>query len=77
MNDSKLVRTVLQQPDKQKAVEALERVNLIKRERETIQYIFFCGFTIEKTAELLDVSPSSVANWKKSAMKKCAVVFRK
>lgn len=75
MNEYKRVKRVLQQPDKKKAVEELNRVNLTKKERETVELLFFSGATIERVAELLQVSPSTVSNWKKNAMEKCAAVF--
>lgn len=75
MNEYKRVKRVLQQPDKKKAVEELNRINLTKKERETVELLFFSGATIERAAELLQVSPSTVSNWKKNAMEKCAAVF--
>lgn len=75
MTDGEFVKTVLQQPSKQHAVEQLDRVNLTKRERLVAEFIYFDGLTTEEVAEVLDVSVSSVAKWKKNIVNKCSSVF--
>lgn len=75
MTDSAFVKTVLQQPNKQYAVEQLDRVNLTIRERKVAEYIYFDGLTTEEVAEVMDVSVSSVAKWKKNIVNKCSNVF--
>ena len=75
MNNSP-VKRILQQPDKSKAVAALEKVNLTKKERYVMEHIFFDGMTAEETAESMDVSVSAVNKWKAKGMKKCLEVFK-
>lgn len=75
MADGAFVKTVLQQANKQYAVEQLDRVNLTIRERLVAEYIYFDGLTTEQVAEAMDVSVSSVAKWKKSIVKKCSKIF--
>ena len=70
-----IVKSILQQPNKECAAQALEKVNLTVRERDVLRYIYFDGFTAEQTAEVMDVSVSAVCKWKRAAVKKCAVVF--
>lgn len=75
MTESAFVKSVLQQASKKDAIEQLDKVNLTKRERMVAEYIYFDGLTTEKVAEVLDVSTSSVAKWKKDIVKKCSKVF--
>lgn len=75
MTESAFVKSVLQQANKKNAVEQLDKVNLTKRERIVAEYIYFDGLTTEKVAEVLDVSTSSVAKWKKDIVNKCSKVF--
>ncbi|MBQ5659240.1 MAG: sigma-70 family RNA polymerase sigma factor [Peptococcaceae bacterium] len=75
MTESAFVKSVLQQASKKDAIEQLDKVNLTKRERIVAEYIYFDGLTTEKVAEVLDVSTSSVAKWKKDIVKKCSKVF--
>jgi DNA-directed RNA polymerase specialized sigma subunit len=75
MTESAFVKSVLQQASKKDAIEQLDKVNLTKRERIVAEYIYFDGLTTEKVAEVLDVSTSSVAKWKKDIVKKCSEVF--
>lgn len=69
------VKSVLRQPSKQMAICALDRVNLTLRERRVVECIFLDGLTVEQTAELMDVSSSAVAKWKRNAVEKCDIVF--
>ena len=75
MTESAFVKSVLQHASKKNAIDQLNKVNLTKRERTVAEYIYFDGFTTEKVAEVLDVSTSSVAKWKKNIVKKCSEVF--
>lgn len=75
MTDSAFVKSVLQQASKKDAIEQLDKVNLTKRERAVAEYIYFDGLTTEEVAEVLDVSTSSVAKWKKNIVNKCSKVF--
>ena len=75
MTESAFVKSVLQQASKKDAIEQLDKVNLTKRERIVAEYIYFDGLTTEKVAEVIDVSTSSVAKWKKDIVKKCSKVF--
>ena len=75
MTESAFVKSVLQQASKKDAIEQLDKVNLTKRERIVAEYVYFDGLTTEKVAEVLDVSTSSVAKWKKDIVKKCSKVF--
>ena len=77
MTESAFVKSVLQQASKKIAIDQLNKVNLTKRERTVAEYIYFDGFTTEKVAEVLDVSSSSVAKWKKNIVKKCSDVLEK
>lgn len=77
MNNSPslIVKTMLQQPNKECAIKSLDKVNLMVKERAVLSYIYFDGLTAEQTAEEMDVSVSAVCKWKKIAVQKCAVVF--
>lgn len=75
MTDSAFVKSVLQQASKKDAIGQLDKVNLTKRERVVAEYIYFDGLTTEEVAEVLDVSTSSVAKWKKNIVNKCSKVF--
>lgn len=72
---SLIVKSILQQPNKACAVQALDKVNLTIKERDVMRFIYFDGLTAERTAEVMDVSVSAVNKWKRSAVKKCAAVF--
>lgn len=75
MNDANVVKMVLQQANKQNAIEQLERVNLTLKEKRVAELIYFDGLTIEEVAEIMDVSTSSITKWKKSIISKCSKVF--
>lgn len=72
---SYIVKSILQQPNKECAAQALDKVNLTVRERDVLRFIYFDGLTAEQTAEAMDVSVSAVCKWKRAAVRKCAVVF--
>lgn len=70
-----IVKAVLMQPSREKAIAALEAVNLTKKEVQIMQNIYFDGLTAEETAELLYMSASNVNKYKKRAKEKCKKVF--
>lgn len=70
-----IVKAVLMQPSREKAIAALEAVNLTKKEAQIMQNIYFDGLTAEETAELLYMSASNVNKHKKRAKEKCKKVF--
>ena len=70
-----IVKAVLTQPCRAKALAALGAVNLTLKETEILYYIYLDGFTAEETAERLYMSASIVNKIKQKAKQKCEKVF--
>lgn len=70
-----IVKTVLTQPCRAKALAALETVNLTLKEAEIVHYIYLDGLTAEETAERLYMSAANVNRYKRKAKQKCEKVF--
>lgn len=70
-----IVKAVLTQPSRAKALRALEAVNLTLKEAQILQSIYLDGLTAEETAERLYMSASNVNKCKKKAKEKCEKVF--
>lgn len=70
-----VVKAVLTQPCRAKALAALETVNLTLKEAEILYYIYLDGLTAEETADRLYMSASNVNKIKQKAKQKCEKVF--
>lgn len=70
-----IVKYVLTQPSKEKALNELAKVNLTLRETELVHLLYFDGLTSEEAAEAMNVSVSTVSKCKKRANNKCKAVF--
>lgn len=70
-----IVKAVLTQPSRAKALRALEAVNLTLKETEILYYIYLDGLTAEETADRLYMSASNVNKIKQKAKQKCEKVF--
>lgn len=70
-----IVKAVLTQPSRAKALAALEAVNLTIKEAQILQSIYLDGLTAEETAERLYMSASNVNKIKQKAKQKCEKVF--
>lgn len=70
-----IVKAVLTQPSRAKALRALEAVNLTLKEAQILQSIYLDGLTAEETAERLYMSASNVNKIKQKAKQKCKKVF--
>nr|DAF52955.1 MAG TPA: RNA polymerase sigma factor [Phage sp. ctPjm15] len=70
-----IVKAVLTQPCRAKALAALRVVNLTLKEAEILQSIYLDGLTAEETAERLYMSASNVSKIKQRAKQKCEKVF--
>lgn len=70
-----IVKAVLTQPSRAKALRALEAVNLTLKEAEILYYIYLDGLTAEETADRLYMSASNVNKIKQKAKQKCEKVF--
>lgn len=71
-----IVKLMLTQPSKEKALMELAKVNLTLRETELVKMIYFDGLTSEEVAEKMDISVSTVCKCKKKANIKCKAVFQ-
>lgn len=69
------VKDTLRQADKEKALAALRKVNLTKREWKILCYKYFDGYTLEEIAEIMCMSRDNVCKVKRNAEKKCGEVF--
>lgn len=70
-----IVKAVLTQPSRAKALRALEAVNLTLKEAEILQSIYLDGLTAEETADRLYMSASNVNKIKQKAKQKCEKIF--
>ena len=70
-----IVKTVLTQPCRAKALAALEAVNLTLKEAEILHCIYLDGLTAEETADRLYMSASNVNKIKQKAKQKCEKIF--
>lgn len=70
-----IVKTVLTQPCRAKALAALGAVNLTLKEAEILHCIYLDGLTAEETAERLYMSAANVNRYKRRAKQKCEKVF--
>lgn len=70
-----IVKAVLTQPCRAKALAALEAVNLTLKEAEILYYIYLDGLTAEETADRLYMSASNVNKIKQKAKQKCEKIF--
>lgn len=70
-----IVKAVLTQPCRAKALAALGVVNLTLKETEILYYIYLDGLTAEETADRLYMSASNVNKIKQKAKQKCEKVF--
>jgi RNA polymerase sigma factor (sigma-70 family) len=70
-----IVKAVLTQPCRAKALAALGAVNLTLKEAEILQSIYLDGLTAEETAERLYMSASNVNKIKQRAKQKCEKIF--
>ena len=70
-----IVKAVLTQPCRAKALAALRVVNLTLKEAEILQSIYLDGLTAEETTERLYMSASNVSKIKQRAKQKCEKVF--
>lgn len=71
-----IVKAVLMQPSRARALKALEAVNLTNKEALILQCIYLDGLTAEETADRLYMSASCVNKHKRKAREKCIEVFR-
>ena len=69
------VKETLMQADKEKALAALRKVNLTKREWNILCYKYFDGYTLEEIAEIMAMSRENVCKVKRNAEKKCEIMF--
>ena len=70
-----IVKYVLTQPSKEKALNELAKVNLTLRETELVHLLYFDGLTSEEAAEAMNVSVSTVSKCKKRANNQSKAVF--
>ena len=70
-----IVKAVLTQPCRAKALAAIGAVNLTLKEAEILQSIYLDGLTAEETAERLYMSAANVNRNKRKAKQKCEKVF--
>lgn len=70
-----IVKAVLTQPSRVKALRALEAVNLTIKEAQVLQSIYLDGLTAEETADRLYMSASNVNKIKQRAKQKCEKIF--
>ena len=71
------VKRVLDCPSKPLLTLALELVNLKEKERVAIEYVDIKGYTEEQTAEILNISRSSITKYRKNAYIKMGKVWEK
>ncbi len=71
------VKRVLDCPSKPLLILALELVNLKEKERVAIEYVDIKGYTEEQTAEILNISRSSITKYRKNAYNKMGKVWEK
>lgn len=71
------VKRVLDCPSKPLLILALELVNLKEKERVAVEYVDIKGYTEEQTAEILNISRSSVTKYRKNAYIKMGKVWEK
>ena len=64
------MKRVLNCPSKPLLILAIELVNLKEKERVAIEYVDIKGYTEEQTAEILNISRSSVTKYRKNAYTK-------